>query len=630
MFNEMVTMRYFALTSMLVVQFSVAASCGNAAQADETNVPANLELKNKQESVSGRYARFERVLSQMADILGYDDPERAELLRRAISESKEKSISGTLDAIAKDLGKSSFGDALEKQRTVSSDLQSLLKLLQSEDRMSAVERERERIANLLKDINNVKAKQRAARAKTQNSNAPSNAAPDQQQTLNDTEDILNDIKQHDGDSDPSAEAKEGAEGSQQSSNSKSGEKKSKGENKSGESGKPSGSEGEMGEEKSGEPGNGDPKSGDKKSDDSKKPGDEKDPGGEKDKDGSRSEDGKEAKGGESSESKDSESKKSDGKSSEESKGQSGDKSSKSESQSQPPDSSPQSSGKSPEQQEDPPEQTAGREQLQKAQNLMMEALEQLKQQEREKAVDKQDKAISELQAAAAELEKMLQQLREEEKEMILATLEARFQRLLALQTQIYDSTLDLAATPRDQWLDITVGECKQLSQQQTETTQECSYTTSLLREDGTSVSILVAVEDIETDMGTIADRLQQTKVGALTQSMETDVIDALKELIEATQREMAEMKNKENKPPQPQQGGDQQKPALVQLMQEIKVLRSLQVRVNKRTKQVSQLFLEADSSDVADLQAQVTELASRQERLKDSAAELAKQMEEQR
>ena len=151
--------------------------------------------------------------------------------------------------------------------------------------------------------------------------------------------------------------------------------------------------------------------------------------------------------------------------------------------------------------------------------------------------------------------------------------------------------------------------------------------TSLLREDGTSVSILVAVEDIEFDMAKIAERLQQTKADSLTRSMESDVVEALKELVETTQKEMAEMKQQQQ---QPQQGSQQEKPDLVNLMQEIKMLRSLQVRVNRRTAQVNDLFQDATPTDARDLQDQLSELAIRQQRLVESAAELAKKMEEQR
>ena len=258
--------------------------------------------------------------------------------------------------------------------------------------------------------------------------------------------------------------------------------------------------------------------------------------------------------------------------------------------------------------------------------MMQEALEQLQDQEREKAVDNQDDAIAELEDAAKELEELLRQLREEEKEMVLAALEARFQRLLAQQTQIYEVTVSLAETRREEWLDTAISECRDLAQTQATLTQECAQTTALLREDGTSVSILVAVEDIEVDMGTIAERLQDTKAGSLTQSLETDVIEGLKELIEATQKEMQEMKSKERQNAQQQQTQNKP-PPLVELMAELRILRSLQVRVNRRTKQVNDLLLENDESETEDLLAQLNELARRQDTLRESAIELAKKLE---
>ncbi|MEO1983252.1 MAG: hypothetical protein ABGZ24_22295, partial [Fuerstiella sp.] len=301
-----------------------------------------------------------------------------------------------------------------------------------------------------------------------------------------------------------------------------------------------------------------------------------------------------------------------------------DSDSKSENQSQ------SKSGESSKSQDgEQPEQTPGRKQMEAARQLMQEALDQLQQQQREKAVDKQDQAIAELQKAANELEEMLRQLREEEKEMILAALEARFQRMLALQTLIHEGTLDLAATSREDWADNAVGLCRDLSQQQADLTQECSQTTGLLREDGTSVSILVAVEDIEFDMGSVAARLQDTKVGTFTQSMQTDVIEALKELIEATQREMEEMKSEERQQQQ-QQSKNQKKPPLVQLMAEIRVLRSLQLRVNRRTRKIHELSRDVSAEDHEDLSPDLRALAVRQDRLRESAAELAKRMEQQR
>jgi hypothetical protein len=568
---------------LMLVCLSVIAS-EPAGAFDEPKISATERLRRDQEAVSGRYARFERLLSQMADMLGHEDPERAELLRRAISKGREQAISGNLDEIARSLGSGNFGPAAEKQVGVTVSLRTLLKLLQSEDRRSAVEKDRERLNNLLKGVHNTMKVQRGARGVTQNSKAPSNAAPDQQRASDQAEEILKQMKQHDdaqadegesenGNADPDSKSTDPKE-----SSSDDGEKSGRDPDKDSKSGrnddensnKDSGKQGKQPSDPT-EPSKGSP---------DKKPSDQNSKG-----------------------------------------------------KSQPPNKENKSQdpgGDSPKSQDgEQPEQTPGRKQMETARNLMQEALDQLQQQQREKAVDKQDQAIAELQKAANELEEMLRQLREEEKEMILAALEARFQRMLALQTGIHESTLDLAATPRKDWADNAVSLCRDLSQQQAELTQECSQTTGLLREDGTSVSILVAVEDIEFDMGSVATRLQDTKVSSLTQSMQTDVMEALRELIEATQREMEEMKSEERQQQQ-QQAKSKEKPPLVELMAEIRVLRSLQLRVNRRTRQINELLQDPSSADDEDLLPQLGELAERQDRLRESAGELAKRMEQQR
>lgn len=599
---------FFRCTIVLNLALLLGSATVGSTLADESGNSATQKLKNEQEAISGRFARFERVLSQMADMLGYDDPERAELLRRAISLGREQEISSNLEIIARDLEKAEFGSAIEKQKVVTANLKSLLKLLQSEDRMSSVERERERINNLLKDVNNVLLEERAARARAQNSPAPSSAAPAQQEALKKTDKILDDIDKHDnpGESEtPSdSEASDGSldqTGKDQSKSSGEGQDPKDSNGKEGDGSKEEDKPSEKSEsgENPGKQTDGNKTEGQGEDSDDKpsdaKPDDQK-PGSESD--------GK----GEPSESKPSDSQSSESQSS--------------ESQTPPSD---QNSDQPPENAQE--EETKGKENIDAARNMMQEALDLLKQQKKEQAIDKQDKAITELQKAAEELEKMLNQLREEEKEMTLASLEARFQRLLAMETQILESTTDLASTPREEWLDNAVSACRALGIQQTEAARECSYVTSLLREDGTSVSILVAVEDIEFDMAKIAERLQQTKADSLTRSMESDVVEALKELVETTQKEMAEMKQQQQ---QPQQGSQQEKPDLVNLMQEIKMLRSLQVRVNRRTAQVNDLFQDATPTDARDLQDQLSELAIRQQRLVESAAELAKKMEEQR
>lgn len=574
---------------------------GSSVSAQQTGeVPSQDNLRDDALAVSGRFARFERLLSQMADLLAVEDPDRAELLRRAISQSRENAIGSRIEEVVQLIGNDSLGDAIERQETSAAAMAELLKLLQSEDRRSAVERERERLDQILRGVRDTITQQRSARAIAQNSRTPSNASREQQKALERTGDLLNDIQQHD---DAQAEEQNaiesGGEGSQtkgrpdgddtdsernasdqpakdpDANPSRSGEKSEGSESADDDRGTT-----EQNEKSEKDPA--DESSGPSETDDVKKPGDPE------------SGDSPEGKPAQPS---------SDSKSSGQ-QSQSGQQQGKSK-------SSPQ---------------TPGKQQLQQAQQRMQQALEELQKQQREEAIDEQDEAIAELEEAARELEELLKQLREEEKEMVLAALEARFQRLLAVQTRIYETTVSLGNEPREQWLDTAVSECRELAQEQAALTADCAQTTALLREDGTSVAIVVAVEDIEADMATIAGRLRETKAGRLTQSMETDVIEALKELIEATQKEMQDMKSEQHQQQQQQQQ-NQKKPDLVDLMAEIRVLRSLQLRVNRRTRQVHDLLQEGDLSEEPDLLDQLAELAHRQERLKESAAALAERMQ---
>jgi hypothetical protein len=497
---------------------------GSAAKDPQT-------LRNEQIAVSGRYARFERMLMQMADILGRQDPERADLLRKTLGKGREDQVREDLEKAIALLESGELGAASEKQTELLQSFQSLMKLLQSEDRRSAVERERERLNGLLKDLRNVIGEQRSARAATQNEESPSNAAPGQQKALEGTGKLLDEMQQHD--------------------------QKSEGEKSEGEKSEGEKSEGEKSEGKKSE--------------------------------------------GEKSEGKKSEGEKSEG---EKSGGQK---------------SGGQKSGGQKGQQ-----QTPGCESLQEAEKRMQQALEALQQQQREQALKEEDAAIEELQKAAEKLEEQLKQLREEEKEMMLASLEARFQRMLIVETQIHEGTTALAAVPQKDWLELSYGRCRELAQQQTELARECAQTVLLLREDGTSSAILLAAEDIQADMNSVAEWMQQSNVSELTISVQRDILESLKQLVETMQREMQQMQERQQQENQQQQQGQQQSP-LVDLIAEIRMLRNLQLQVNRRTKRVDDLLEGASDSERATLLKQVSELAERQQKLFESAKDLEKQ-----
>jgi hypothetical protein len=137
----------------------------------------------------------------------------------------------------------------------------------------------------------------------------------------------------------------------------------------------------------------------------------------------------------------------------------------------------------------------------------------------------------------------------------------------------------------------------------------------VLHEEASAVAFPEAVTDMRDDMEQIVVRLAQSKVGSITQGVEEDVIAALEEMIAALKKAQKDMEEKKNKPPgQPQQGGEPQEPPLVDSLAEIKMIRALQMRVNKRTERYAQLS-KTEQTDKPELLTALKRLAERQERI---------------
>src|SRR5690606_14211889 len=137
---------------------------------------------------------------------------------------------------------------------------------------------------------------------------------------------------------------------------------------------------------------------------------------------------------------------------------------------------------------------------------------------------------------------------------------------------------------------------------------------------GSSVAFPEAVEQIAADVDEIASRLGREDAGELTIAIEQDVIVALKEMIEAFQKEMEKLREQKS-----QQGGQQGSPAepgLVDKLAELKMLKTLQLRINRRTKTLGKLIAGEQATE-PDVVSQLRELADRQSRLQRATYDLA-------
>jgi len=262
---------------------------------------------------------------------------------------------------------------------------------------------------------------------------------------------------------------------------------------------------------------------------------------------------------------------------------------------------------------------------------MRQAQEQLEKAEREDAIEKQEEAKRLLEMAKAELEEILRQLREEEIERVLAMLEGRFRKMLEMELRIQDGTVRLNKTPgadRNRQFTVKAGK---LSLDQRKVVLEVDKALTLLREEGSSVAFPEAAEQMRSDMEMISKRLAEERVGSFTQAIEQDVITSLEEMIAALQKaqqEAEERRQQQQQQQQQQQGRPGDEP-LVNKIAELKMIRALQMRVNRRTQTYSKALADVDDpvgqATDDDLIESLRELAERQRRIYKVTSEIVPQ-----
>jgi hypothetical protein len=164
---------------------------------------------------------------------------------------------------------------------------------------------------------------------------------------------------------------------------------------------------------------------------------------------------------------------------------------------------------------------------------MNEAKKKLENAEKEQAVEAQKQAEEELRLAVDELEQILRQLREEEVERTLVQLETRFRRMLEMQVEVNEETTKLDRIAADQRERAWEQRIVNLSQGERKIISEAERALLLLREEGTSLAFPEAGEQILADMQTVAGRLDGSDVGALTQTIEAEIVTGLEEILEA-------------------------------------------------------------------------------------------------
>ncbi len=171
---------------------------------------------------------------------------------------------------------------------------------------------------------------------------------------------------------------------------------------------------------------------------------------------------------------------------------------------------------------------------------------------------------------------------------VLALLEGRFRKMLEMEMKVYEGTLRIDKIPEDKRNRAVDIRASKLAFDQRKIAGEADRCLTLLLEEGSSIAFPEIVEQLRDDMEEVSARLDQAKVERITQGLEEEIIGTLEELIAALQKAQQDMEK--GQPSEPGEPGAGDEPPLVDILAELKMIRSLQQRVNLRTNRYARLL----------------------------------------
>ena len=289
-----------------------------------------------------------------------------------------------------------------------------------------------------------------------------------------------------------------------------------------------------------------------------------------------------------------------------------------------------------------PETQIAKKQIQEGVKEQEAAEKKIEKDDKQGASEDQAKAVDKLKQAQKKLEELLKQLREEEIERLLAQLQGRCEKMLAMQIAVKDGTVALdkiiTGNPDKKSSRAEDQKALELSDKEDEISKEANKALTLIEAEGSAVAFAEVFKQVLGDMNTTAGRLRRADVGEVTVAIENDIIDALKEMVAALKK--ARKDNQEPKPPMPpmppSSGGSPPDQKLIDMIAELKMIRSMQIRVNNRTtiygkqiegEQVPNISKVADAKEkekAIGVRKEFKDLSTRQQKLSKVTEDIAK------
>lgn len=552
------------------------------AQLGKVQANAADDLALRQDRLASRYAELEKLLLKMAEFEGPTNPRRATLLKQAATQSSEHLTKAKLVQIAKLLNGQQLKRAIDSQTEVQADIKLLLTLLQSENENANRKSEQEKIKETIKEIKRIGRLQSSLKSRTEQSDDPKALSKEQSGLADQTDKLRQNIIEQDGTPPETEESKDDGKESDPEKKNEGDKPKAESSDKNPDQKSPK-AESPEGKQKGSEPSKGEEKSTPQKGDEKTTPSENAPPQGEQKSDPSKQnqpgQGGKEAP--------------------------------------MPPQEGSEEGPPPAEKPEGEPQKSPVQKRMEAAQKRMQEAKKRLEEAKREEAVKEQQKAEEELKKAVAELEEILKQLREEEIEQTLADLATRFKKMLEMQLKVNESTLQLTKIPADKRGREVDLQSTRLSADEQKIMHEAEKALTLLGDEGSSTAFPATVEQLVQDMQQIVERLATVKIDPITVGIQEETVQTLEQLIAALEQEQKEREKKkqeeqESPAPEQQPGED----PLIDRIAELKMIKSLQVKINQRTQRYSKLLTDPDDpigqANSADLESAILQLSKRE------------------
>ena len=554
-----------------VAAVAVACSLTAIAPAADPSPAAGTPppLAEREQEVARQFHELERTFLRLADLLAASDPRRSALLRDVFAQAREQEVGDRLDVIVNLLEQGQLLKAGASQATAVEKLQELLGLLEAGDTERQQANAKEEVKQFLARVAKAIAKQRDIEGSTEAGGDGGKLADRQAKLAEETDALARDIDGFARRMDAQAGAAD-------------------------KPSQPVAGEAQDGQGKDGQAKDGQGKDGQGK-DGQGKDGQGKDGTGE----------GQEGQQGQA------------GKSAGEDGGSEGSEAGQS--------SAAEEAEKPIEGDDEASRAARTRQRLDAAKRRMQQAKERLDDARRRDARAEQEKAVEELETARAELEEILRQMREEEVEKLLVQLEARLRGMLraektvlaGVEKLVAESAASQPGADRERQL-----EAARLGRDQAAVGVDAAKALVLVRDDGSAVAIPEALEQVRDDATQAAARLGRGDAGETTRGIVQDLVANLEEMLGALEKAQKEQQQRQ----QGGAGGRSAEPGeqpLVDKISELKMIRSLQLRVNTRTKRFAQLLTDGvERAEEPELLRALERLAERQHTIERAAHDI--------